>query len=60
MESAASPVAVVHASQGKSSSEGSEPTTGIPTEEPLTPPQDNQVPVNPSHKVTKTAHHTHF
>lgn len=55
MENATSPVVAVRASQGSSSSDGSAPDSGVPLEEPRTPPlPEKQEAVNPSHKVMRT------
>lgn len=52
VENATSPVVAVRASQGSSSSDGSAPDSGVPLEEPRTPPlPEKQEAVNPSHKA---------
>lgn len=55
VENATSPVVAVRASQGSSSSDSSAPDSGVPLEEPRTPPlPEKQEAVNPSHKVMRT------
>lgn len=54
VESAHSPVAIVHSSQGSSCSEESGAASGGISEEPTTPPP--QETENPSQKVMKSVH----